>query len=91
MSEKTKIWLSSPHMGGKEQEFVNEAFQCANMDSADFLCQDEALLRPTKTSTLIGDASKAKAAFGFNPKYRMPELVKAMYESDLAGEQKKES
>lgn len=23
---KNKIWLSSPHMGGKEQEFVNEAF-----------------------------------------------------------------
>lgn len=23
----TKIWLSSPHMGGTEQEFVNEAFQ----------------------------------------------------------------
>lgn len=22
-----KIWLSSPHMGGKEQEFVNEAFK----------------------------------------------------------------
>ena len=21
-----KIWLSSPHMGGKEQEFVKEAF-----------------------------------------------------------------
>ncbi len=24
--EKPKIWLSSPHMGGKEQSFVNEAF-----------------------------------------------------------------
>ncbi len=23
---KPKIWLSSPHMGGKEQDFVNEAF-----------------------------------------------------------------
>ncbi len=23
----SKIWLSSPHMGGKEQEFVNEAFE----------------------------------------------------------------
>lgn len=24
---KEKIWLSSPHMGGEEQEFVNEAFE----------------------------------------------------------------
>ena len=23
---KSKIWLSSPHMGGNEQNFVNEAF-----------------------------------------------------------------
>ncbi len=26
MNSKPKIWLSSPHMGGQEQEFVNEAF-----------------------------------------------------------------
>ena len=25
--KKSKIWLSSPHMGGKEQEYINEAFQ----------------------------------------------------------------
>ncbi len=24
---KNKIWLSSPHMGGSEQNYVNEAFQ----------------------------------------------------------------
>jgi len=26
-SELSKIWLSSPHMGGQEQEFVNKAFE----------------------------------------------------------------
>ena len=26
MSNSTKIWLSSPHMGGSEQDFINEAF-----------------------------------------------------------------
>jgi len=25
--EKNKIWLSSPHMGGNEQNFINEAFE----------------------------------------------------------------
>ena|SRR5882672_11005313 len=25
-SPQKKIWLSSPHMGGKEKEFVNETF-----------------------------------------------------------------
>lgn len=27
MSANSKIWLSSPHMGGNEQSFVNEAFE----------------------------------------------------------------
>jgi len=27
MRTNPKIWLSSPHMGGKEQEYVNEAFE----------------------------------------------------------------
>lgn len=26
MMENSKIWLSSPHMGGSEQKFVQEAF-----------------------------------------------------------------
>ena len=25
--EKNKIWLSSPHMGGNEQNFINDAFE----------------------------------------------------------------
>ncbi|MCK0202818.1 DegT/DnrJ/EryC1/StrS family aminotransferase, partial [Ornithobacterium rhinotracheale] len=24
---KSKIWLSSPHMGGNEQKYINEAFE----------------------------------------------------------------
>ncbi len=27
MAELSRIWLSSPHMGGREQDFVNEAFE----------------------------------------------------------------
>jgi len=27
MSELSRIWLSSPHMGGQEQDFVNQAFE----------------------------------------------------------------
>ena len=26
MTNKTKIWLSSPHMGGNEQKYIQEAF-----------------------------------------------------------------
>jgi len=66
------------------QDFVELAFRCAGLNSVDHVVQDRSLLRPTKTSTLVGDASKAKAAFGFAPKIRLPDLVKAMVEADMA-------
>lgn len=66
------------------QDFVELAFRCAGLDPADHVVQDQSLLRPTKTSTLVGDASKAKAAFGFAPKIRLSDLVKTMVEADMA-------
>ncbi|MBI4457337.1 GDP-mannose 4,6-dehydratase, partial [Candidatus Uhrbacteria bacterium] len=66
------------------QDFVELAFRRAGLDPADHVVQDRSLLRPTKTSTLVGDASKAKATFGFAPKIRLPDLVKAMVEADMA-------
>jgi len=44
---------------------------------------DPKFFRPSKTDTLLGDASKAKKAFGFNPKTKFNELVKIMVENDL--------
>ena len=68
------------------EDFVNETFRCAGLDPSDHVTQDKSLFRPSKTSTLIGDASKARAAFGFDPKIRMAELAKDMFETDLARE-----
>ena len=34
MLTKTKIYLSSPHMGGSEQKFVSEAFDANWLTSA---------------------------------------------------------
>ena len=66
------------------QEFLEEAFRLAGLDVAKHVDQDQALFRPTKTGVLVGDASKAKAAFGFDPKIRMPGLVKAMLDHGMA-------
>ncbi|GMR47610.1 hypothetical protein PMAYCL1PPCAC_17805, partial [Pristionchus mayeri] len=40
--------------------------------------------RPTEVEELLGDASKAKAKLGWEPKVTLPELVKEMVASDLA-------
>lgn len=45
---------------------------------------DRAYFRPTEVELLIGDATKAKEKLGWEPKYKLPELVKEMVASDLA-------
>ena len=39
--------------------------------------------RPTEVDVLVGDSSKAKQKLGWEPKIKLPELVKDMMESDL--------
>ncbi len=68
------------------REWVKKAFEVVNLKSDDYLVQDPKLMRPSKTSSLVGDISKARKAFGFNPKIKFEKLVKLMVESDLEKE-----
>jgi GDPmannose 4,6-dehydratase len=68
------------------KEFVDEAFAAVGLDPAKYLETSAEFLRPTKTSALIGDISKAKKAFGFEPKTRFKELIKLMVQADLERE-----
>ncbi|MSO92268.1 MAG: GDP-mannose 4,6-dehydratase [Rhodospirillales bacterium] len=68
------------------QDFVAEAFKAVNLDPARHVSTSSEFLRPTNTSNLIGDASKARARFGFAPKVKFKELVKLMVEADLNAE-----
>jgi GDPmannose 4,6-dehydratase len=69
--------------GHTVEEFVLEAFRYVNLDSKKYVKTSAKFIRPTKTSTLIGDSSKAKMAFGFNPKVQFKDLVKLMIDEDL--------
>lgn len=44
---------------------------------------DKKYMRPAEVDTLLGDATKAKLSFGWEPKITFEELVKEMVESDL--------
>ena len=68
------------------REFVDEAFALVNLESDNYVISDQNLLRPTKTSVLIGDTTKARNEFGFNPKIKFKDLVKIMVEADLQKE-----
>jgi GDPmannose 4,6-dehydratase len=45
---------------------------------------DERYFRPTEVDLLIGDATKARALLGWQPKYSIDELAKEMVENDIA-------
>ena len=68
------------------QEWVEEAFAVVNLKPDPYVVTDPALLRPSKTTTLIGDITKARKAFGFDPKFKFKELVRMMVEADLQAE-----
>ncbi|MBU1086391.1 MAG: GDP-mannose 4,6-dehydratase [Candidatus Omnitrophica bacterium] len=68
------------------QEWVEKAFNVVGLNPDDYVVQDPKLLRPTKTSALIGDITKAKETFGFDPKIKFDALVKLMVEEDLIKE-----
>jgi GDPmannose 4,6-dehydratase len=69
------------------EEFVQEAFNVVGLNPAGYLESNPAFMRPTKTSTLIGDTTKAQKAFGFSPKIRFKELVEMMVKADLEMEE----
>ena len=43
-------------------------------------------MRPTKTSTLIGDIKKARLNLGFNPKINFKQLIEIMVKADIERE-----
>lgn len=68
------------------REWVEKAFAVVNLKPDDYVVTDSNLLRPTKTSSLIGDITKAKKTFGFEPKVKFEALVNLMVEADMERE-----
>lgn len=67
------------------QEFVEAAFNHANLDWREFVRSDPAFCRPTEVDMLLGDPGKAARKLGWRPKVGFKELVAIMVEADLRG------
>ncbi len=65
------------------REFLIEAASCLDLDWESFVKIDPRYFRPTEVDVLLGDASKAKDAFGWEAKVKFKELVKMMVDHDL--------
>ena len=65
------------------RDLVELAFAHVGLDPAKHVETDPSLLRPAEVTTLCGDASRARAALGWEPRVSFAELVRMMVDADL--------
>jgi GDPmannose 4,6-dehydratase len=65
------------------QDLIQAAFDHLGLDWQEYVKIDPKLLRPAEVDYLVGNAQKAKAKLGWQPKVTFEELVKMMVDSDL--------
>ena len=65
------------------REFLHEAFSRVDLDWSQYVSVDPRYMRPTEVDYLMGDASKARKAMGFQPKVSFKQLVAMMVDHDL--------
>jgi len=65
------------------REWLDTAFELAGLRADDHVTIDAGLLRPASTTQLVGDASRAKRVFGFDPQVKFRKLIDVMLEADL--------
>jgi GDPmannose 4,6-dehydratase len=65
------------------REFLDVAAARLNLDWQDFVEIDSRYFRPTEVDYLLGDASKARRAFGWEANTTFRQLVEMMVDHDL--------
>jgi GDPmannose 4,6-dehydratase len=65
------------------REFYERAFTHAGLEPERYVKTDPEFIRPAEVDHLVGDASKAKADLGWEPKTSFPRLVELMVDADL--------
>ncbi len=65
------------------REFAEAAFAYVDLDWKKHVKHDPRYERPAEVDLLIGDSTKAKKIFGWEPKVRFQELVRIMVDADM--------
>ncbi|HZJ43062.1 MAG TPA: GDP-mannose 4,6-dehydratase [Pyrinomonadaceae bacterium] len=65
------------------KEFVEEAFNCLELDWNQYVEIDPWYYRPSEVDLLLGDATKARRELGWQPKVGFKQLVRLMIDHDL--------
>ncbi len=64
------------------REFVELAFHAVGLDMDDHVGVDERYLRPSEVDVLLGDAARARAQLGWEPRVSFAQLVDIMVQHD---------
>lgn len=67
------------------EAFVAAAFDCVGLNWQDWVFSDASLLRPTDLAISRGNPAKARAQLGWQAQHTMPDIVRLMVETRLAG------
>lgn len=73
------------------REFAEKVFSKLGLDYAKYVAVDARYFRPTEVDVLLGDASKARKALGWQPRVSFDELVDMMIASDLESAKKEKT
>jgi GDPmannose 4,6-dehydratase len=65
------------------EELVTVAFSHVGLQWQDYVVIDPKFVRPAEVDLLIGDASKAKAVLGWEPKTSFESMVRLMVDTDI--------
>jgi GDPmannose 4,6-dehydratase len=68
------------------QDFLDASFGLLGLDWSEHVHIDPTLLRPVDVSEFIGDSTKARQAFGWEPKISLQDLACEMVRADLLHE-----
>jgi GDPmannose 4,6-dehydratase len=65
------------------RDFCDTAFAHVGLDAGEYVKSDPEFLRPAEVDRLVGDASKARAQLGWEPRHAFRDLVEMMVDADL--------
>jgi GDPmannose 4,6-dehydratase len=67
------------------RDLVQAAFKAAEIDGWEkYVRVDPRFFRPAEVEFLLADAAKARAKLGWQPRIGFEEMIREMYDSDLA-------
>ena len=65
------------------RDMCEAAFGCVDLDWQEYVVKDPRFMRPAEVDILVGDASRAGEALGWEPTVSFAKLVQVMVDSDL--------